>query len=94
MIDRLILALGIGSSGQDITPGPPGLGRPGCSGRKRSLPPSNIPGPVGPTIATEDPGLCLTLPPQIFKRQDQICHHVTVPHGMFFCSNIMLCIHI
>ena len=127
MIDRLILALGLGGSGQAITPGvpgppappgPPGLPGPpgppgppappgppvppgppgGCLGRRKrsshhNLSPSvpgqttpQLPGPiVNPTVGTTDPVVICpppTSPPQRFTRQGQICHHVTVPHGI------------
>ena len=106
MIDRLILALGIGSSGQDVTPGPSGPPgeQPSVPPDYQPIPPPTPGQPVSPgppgqpaspglpgqpaspgdfdvvpaTISpTEDRDEQTTMPP---RNQDQICHHVTVPH--------------
>ena len=83
VIDRLILGLGLGSTGQQISPGgPAGPARPAppVAGAPVNVP-IGLPGPIGdPFIGV--PGLPGTVGATC-SGPEKVCQHVTTPHGEF-----------
>ena len=93
MIDRLILGLGLGSTGQQISPGGPAgpirirpgapngapLGAPGSIGDPGYI---GVPGLPGLPGVPEVPGLPGVLGATC-SGPEQVCQHVTTPHGEF-----------
>ena len=88
MIDRLILGLGLGSTGQQISPGgPAGPARPARPGAPGSVPvglpgPIGDPGIIGAPVIIGVPGLPGTVGATC-SGPEQVCQHVTTPHGEF-----------
>ena len=78
MIDRLILGLGLGSTGQQIAPGGP----PERTGPLRPVGPPGAPGIPGLPGEEGRPGVP-GVPGAICSGPQQVCQHVTTPHGGF-----------
>ena len=81
LVDQIIMALGLGSMGQMVTPGAPGLINPsfrlGQPSNSLSVRPGSPGSPGVPQPLVYEP-LALTTQCDDTRK---VCQHVTVPHG-------------